>query len=98
MDEHELMSALEKKALGFEFDEVVEEFSQDENGQPVLSKRKVTKKFNPPDITALKFLLEQNESSQYDFSQMTDKQLVEEKERLLKLLLKKENCDEDGNL
>ena len=91
MKQEDLKSALLKKALGFSSDEVVEEYSVDEQGKSVLSKRKVTKKFNPPDLNALKMLLEEKQD---DFSQMTDGQLLAEKTRLLqelgKLTKKKE--------
>ncbi len=99
MNEDEIKQALLKKALGYESDEVVEEYSTDENGKPVLSKRKITKKFNPPDINALRFLFEQSELSDDEIEKMTDKQLLQEKERLLQLLKEKEKEeDEDGNL
>ena len=57
MNEEEIKNALLKKALGYESDEIVEEYTTDENGNSVLSKRKITKKFNPPDINALRFFL-----------------------------------------
>ena len=99
MNEDEIKQALLKKALGYESDEVVEEYSTDENGKPVLSKRKITKKSNPPDINALRFLFEQSELSDDEIEKMTDKQLLQEKERLLQLLKEKEKEeDEDGNL
>ena len=98
VDEEDIKNALLKKALGFECDEIVEEYTTDENGKPVLSKRKITKKFNPPDVTALRFLLEQSQLSDDDISKMTDKQLLQEKERLLQLLKEKEKEDENGNL
>lgn len=98
MNEEEIRQALLKKALGYESDEIIEEYTTDENGNPVLSKRKITKKYNPPDINALRFLLEQGQLSDDEISKMTDKQLLEEKERLLKLLKEKEKEDEDGNL
>ena len=99
MNEDEIKQALLKKALGYESDEVVGEYSTDENGKPVLSKRKITKKFNPPDINALRFLFEQSELSDDEIEKMTDKQLLQEKERLLQLLKEKEKEeDEDGNL
>jgi len=47
----------------------------------------VTKKNVPPDITALKILLEGQEQP---LSEMTDEQLKEEKVRLLKLLEKEQ--------
>ncbi len=98
MKEEEIKQALLKKALGFESDEIVEEYTADENGKPILSKRKITKKSNPPDLNALRFLLEQSQLSDDDISNMTDKQLLAEKERLIKLLIEKEKDDEDGNL
>lgn len=98
MDEEEIKQALLKKALGFESDEIVEEYSSDGNGNPVLSKRKITKKFNPPDVSALKFLLEQAEMED-DYSKMTDGELEREKQRLLQLLYEKEKKkNENGNL
>ena len=99
MREEEIKQALLRKALGFESDEIVEEYTADENGKPILSKRKITKKANPPDLNALRFLLEQSELSNDDISKMTDGQLLAEKERLLKLLFEKEKEEnEDGDL
>ncbi len=98
MDEQELLQALERKALGFAFDEVVEEYSQDENGKPVLCKRKITKKINPPDLAALKFLLESENLSDDAISKMTDKELLEEKNRLLKILKENEEKNEDAKV
>mgnify|MGYP004642250795 FL=1 len=99
MNEEEIKNALLKKALGYESDEIVEEYTTDENGNSVLSKRKITKKFNPPDINALRFLLEQSDLSDDEISKMSDKQLLQEKQRLLQLLKQKEKEEnEDGNL
>lgn len=99
VNEEEIKQALLKKALGYESDEIVEEYSADENGNPVLCKRKITKKFNPPDIAALRFLFEKAELSDDEISRMTDEQLIQEKERLLQLLKEKEkNKNEDGNV
>ncbi len=99
MNEEQIKDALLKKALGYESDEIVEEYTTDENGQAVLSKRKITKKFNPPDINALRFLLEQLSLSDDEISHMTDSQLIQEKERLLQLLKEKEKEEnENGNL
>lgn len=98
MDEEEIKNALLKRAIGFECDEIVEEYVTDEKGNAVLSKRKVTKKFNPPDVSALRFLLEQSSLCDDDISNMTDEQLEKEKERLLQLLKEKEKKDENANL
>lgn len=99
MNEEEIKNALLKKALGYESDEIVEEYTTDENGNSILSKRKIIKKFNPPDINALRFLLEQSDLSNDEISKMSDKQLLQEKQRLLQLLKQKEKEEnEDGNL
>lgn len=84
----DLKDALIKKALGYDVKEVVEEYSSDDDGEIKLSKKKVTTKFVPPDMTALKILLDEN---QKDFSQMTDEELYEEKIRLLYLLKQTQN-------
>ena len=95
--EEELRNALMKRAIGFESDEIVEEYTLDDNGNSVLSKRKITKKFNPPDLVALKFLVDKNFENQ-DYENMTDEELLSEKNRLLRLLKEKEKGYEDANL
>ncbi len=81
--QQDLKDALIKKALGYDVKEVVEEYSSDGDGEVKLSKKKVTTKNVPPDMTALKILLDEN---QKDFNQMTDEELYSEKIRLLCLL------------
>ena len=80
MDE-ELIKALLKKATGYTYDEITEEYVVDEVGQPVLNKKKVTKKYYPPDSGALKAYLELVGESTVE--NMTDEQLEKEKRRLL---------------
>ena len=89
----ELKKALLKKALGFSSDEIVEEYSLDESGNSVLNKRKVTKKYNPPDISAMKLLLEKEELTDDKLSQMTLSELKKEKKRLLKQLKEEEKSE-----
>ena len=90
--------ALIKKALGYDVDEVVEEYTTDKDGNSILSKRKVTKKHNPPDLAALKVLMEQEGFSD-SIEKMTDSELENEKQRLLQLLKEKEKeKDENGSL
>ena len=79
----DLENALIKKALGYDATEVVEEYSSDSEGEIRLLKKKITKKNVPPDMTALKFLLDETEK---DLTQMTDEELFEEKVRLLNIL------------
>lgn len=95
-DEQKIEKALIKKAIGFSHDEVIEEYSIDEEGDVKLVKKKVTKKFSPPDIPAIKLLLE-NYTKDVPITQMTDDELKNEKVRLLKELqqLKKEKKDAD---
>ena len=87
MDEktrREIENALKKRAVGYDTEETVEEFSEND-GEVVLTKRKVTKKSVPPDISAAKLLLDMDEG-ETDLSALSDEQLKEEKNRLLKLL------------
>ena len=93
-DEEKLEKALLKKAIGFSHDEVIEEYAIDEQGDTKLIKKKVTKKFSPPDIPAIKLYLD-NFNKEIPISEMSDEQLKMEKERLLKELknCKKENID-----
>ena len=71
-----------KKALGYDFTETVMEYVLDDEGIK-LSKKKVTKKNVPPDMTALKMLLCEEQT---DLSNMSDEELEKEKLRLIGLL------------
>lgn len=87
-----IKQALYKKAVGYNTKEIVEEYIADEIGDIRLSKKKVTIKSVPPDISAMKLIIEEKEKreekkSVYD---MTDEQLETEKERLLKIFYEKE--------
>ena len=79
----EFKAALVKKALGYDAFETVEEFVSGDDGEVKLTKKKVTKKNVPPDLTALKMLLDEGEKA---VAEMTDEQLEEEMENLLQLL------------
>ena len=82
-----IKDALIKRALGYEAVDEVKEYAVDENEKMKLTKKKITKKFVSPDISAAKTLLEYyfNENKN-DLEQMTDDELLAERERLLKLL------------
>lgn len=78
-----IRDALIKRAVGYDTEETVEEYSG--SGDDItMVRKKITRKNVPPDISAAKLLLE--ESGEDDYSLMTDEQLEEEKQRLLKLL------------
>lgn len=79
----DIEKALIKKAVGYDAEEVVEEFA-DEEGDLRLLKRKVTTKNFPPDVSAAKLLLDIGGSKSVE--EMTDEELEEQKNRLLKLL------------
>lgn len=72
--------ALTKCAVGLSASEVVEEFTV-ENGELKLTKKKVTKREIPPDIKAVKLLLDSE-----SLSQATDEELYAERAKLLKEL------------
>ena len=78
--EEEIKGALKKCAVGFGTSEVVEEFCM-EDGELRLVKKKVTRRDVPPDIKAVKMLIEES-----GVDGLSDKQLEEEKENLLKIL------------
>ena len=77
---------MKKCAVGFGTSEVVEEFCM-EDGELRLVKKKVTRRDVPPDIKAVKMLIEES-----GVDGLSDKQLEEEKENLLKIL-KEEKFD-----
>ena len=84
----DLENALIKKALGYDATEVVEEYSSDNEGEIRLLKKKITKKNVPPDMSALKLLLDESEK---DLTKMTDEELFNEKVRLLNILKEIQN-------
>ena len=90
LTEQEIRQAIAKKALGYDATEVVEEYVLDEQGEVQLTKRKVTTKSVPPDVSALKLLME----GENDISQFSDEQLEEERQRLLKLLEKSQKGEQ----
>ena len=75
------------KALGYTTQEVVEEYGY--TGEDfVLQKRKTSTKSYPPDLSALQILLEGGKEIDV-IEKMTDEELKQEKERLIKLLKEK---------
>jgi len=85
----DIKKALLKKAMGYTATEIVEEYANTDDGM-VLQKKKVTSKDIPPDLSTFKLLLD-GEKEKGEFDDMTDQELIAEKERLIKLLDKKEN-------
>ena len=86
---NKIKKALIKKAMGYTSTEIIEEYTNTDEGM-VLQKKKVTSKDIPPDLASFKALFE-NQTSKGEFDDMTDEQLLAEKEKLLNMLTKKEN-------
>ena len=80
----EIERALIKKAIGFDAKETVEEFAESD-GEMKLLKRKVTVKAVPPDVSAVKLLMDIGEDEK-DILSLTDEELEKELCRLMKLL------------
>ena len=83
--ENIIKKTLLKKANGFVLEEIAEEYAVEEDSLKLL-KRKITTKEVAPDINAIKVLLELDNLDKVDYSNLTDEELMEEKNRLLKLL------------
>ncbi len=92
-----LKKTLLKKARGFIIEEIVEESVKNDDGSGLsLVKRKTTTKEIPPDMNAIKYLLEMESLNDNRYSTMTDEELKQEKRNLLKLLKEEEEGNE-GN-
>ena len=81
-----LEQALKKGAVGFDTSETVEEFAV-QDGELKLIKRKVTRRDIPPDIKAVKMLLDGRRDDE-----LSDEELAAEREKLIKML-KEDNFD-----
>ena len=80
MEDGSVKQALKRCAVGFETGEVVEEFTV-ENGELKLVKKKVTRRDIPPDIKAVKMLLDGE-----NVCELSDEELERERERLIRIL------------
>ena len=93
MDE-ELMDALLKRAKGYTYDEVQEEFAVRDDGEMALIKRKIAKKYCPPDSNALRTYLELTASR--GLSEYSDEELLRERDRIVKEYLRNEREEAEG--
>ena len=92
MSEQEIKEAIIKVALGYSLEEVTEEYGV-EDGELKLVKRKETKKDVPPDLKAVKLLMEDR-----DYSVLSDEELEQEKQKLLQKLKEAESeTKKDGS-
>lgn len=89
MDDKEkkkLFASVLKKAAGYRTTETVEEYSLCD-GEMTLTKRKVTSKDVPPDITALKYLL-----GDYEEQKVSKEELDREREELIEMYFDEEEA------
>ena len=78
-----IISALIKKAVGYNDKEILEEFLADEKKDLKLIKKKVTTRFVPPDLSASKLLLDYfNAKPDMAYDNLSEKELDDEAERL----------------
>ena len=77
-----LNKVLVKRALGYSYKEVIEEYQQDGDDLKLI-KKKVSKKIVPPDINAVKILLDKNNEDELCFDAISDEELLKMKEELL---------------
>lgn len=88
-----IQKALLKRALGYDCSETVEEYAVNDGDLTVI-KKKVTTKNVPPDISAVKVLLENlSQNNEGDLTKLSDSQLESEKQRLLALLKEKNKIE-----
>lgn len=88
-DTEKLTKSLFKKAVGYTVDEVVEEYANSDEAENLrLIKKKVTKKHIPPDISAVRVLLESVEDNFDKYKAMSDEELLKKRDELLKIIAK----------
>lgn len=85
MLEDDIMGALKRCAVGLETNETVEEFGV-EDGELKLVKRKVTRRDIPPDIKAVKLLIDGG-----GLDGLSVEELEEEKKKLINILNGEDN-------
>lgn len=83
-----MKEALYKRAVGYEAQEVTEEYVGEDGGVKLV-KRKVVSKNVPPDVSAVKLIVEL--SSETEVKNLTDEELEQEKIRLIRLLESQNN-------
>lgn len=102
-DNKKLKEALLKLATGFSYSEVTEEFcpkkDKDEETQKLeLAKRKITTHYVPPDMLAIKMLLQDKEGQVTDYAALSDDELIKLKDHLVKEFISSELNKKTQNL
>lgn len=81
---NEIRKALVKKASGYMCEEVTNEYSISENGEERLLKKKVSKKYVPSDLAAVKMLFEMFSEKEISYENYSDIELDKEAVKLFK--------------
>ena len=89
-EEGRLKETLFKKATGYAVKEETIEYVLDDDGKEKIAKRKVSKKYIPPDASALRLLIERFFSSRDDFEMMSDEELEKERNEIIRMLKEEE--------
>lgn len=86
------MKALKSCIKGLTTKEIITEYAVDEEtGKLKIIKQKVSEKFIPPNVDLLKLVYPQFNKQKMDYESLTDEELEQEKQRLLKELKESEN-------
>ena len=81
---NEIRKALLKKASGYVCEEITNEYAVDENGKEHLLKKKVSQKYVPSDLSAIKMLLELFSENEFSYADLSDVELDKEAIKLFK--------------
>lgn len=76
---------MKRRATGYDFTEVTEEYGENKDGELTVLKKKVVTKNLPPDVSALKLLID-IEGEEDDVMKMSTDELIAEKNKILKRL------------
>lgn len=89
----EIEKAVYRKAVGYDIQEICEEYS----GENELIKRKVATKHFPPDITAVKAMVELGIQQEKELNELSDEELDDLKLRLIAQLKDSTKGEKNGN-
>lgn len=79
-----IKDALVKKAVGYNTDEIVEEYVVDDKNNEKLLKKKITRKFVPADLSATKLLLDYFSTKTEEYDGLSEIELDQEALKLFK--------------
>ena len=90
-----IQKSLIKKAIGYQYKEVIEEYSVAEDGEK-LTKKKITTKDVPPDLTAVKMFLDSiNITTDENLEEMSDEELKQQIEKAMQMMEEDYGSKED---